>query len=135
MRAEPRGGVSVMTEFVYSSPYRVFIKEVIYQKRSLGYKYDSSARMLYQFDQFCLTCGCTEPVLSKELVDAWTQKRPNEAQATLQTRAGVVRQLGMYMTRLGVPAYVLPKNIIQKGPRYIPYIFSNDEIAEFFKQV
>jgi integrase/recombinase XerD len=135
MLAEPGGGVSVMTEFVYSSPFQVFIKEVIYQKRSLGYKYDSSARVLYQFDKFSLTYGCTEPVLSKQLVDAWTQKRPNETQATLRTRAGVVRQLGMYMTRLGVPAYVLPKNIIQKGPRYIPYIFSNDELAEFFKQV
>ncbi len=123
-----------MTEFVYSSPFQKFIQEVIRQKRSLGYKYDSSARMLYHFDQFCLTYGCIEPVLSKQLVHAWTQKRPNEAQATLQNRAGVVRQLAMYMTRLGVHAYVLPENTISKGPGYIPYIFTNNELAAFFKQ-
>lgn len=41
----------------------------------------------------------------------------------------------MYMTRISVHAYVLPKNTIPKGPRYIPYIFSNDELAVFFRQV
>lgn len=124
-----------MTEFVYNSPFQAFIQAVIRQKHSLGYKYDSSARMLYRFDRFCLTYGCTEPVLSKQLVLAWSQKRPNEAQATLRTRAGVVRQLAMYMTRLGAHAYVLPKNTIPKGSIYIPHIFSNEELAAFFKQV
>jgi integrase/recombinase XerD len=124
-----------MTEFVYSSPFEEFIHGVIRQKRSLGYIYDSNLRALYKFDQFCLAYGCTEPILSKELVQAWSQKRPNESQATLLNRVGIVRQLAIYMTHLGVQAYVLPKNSIPKGPRYVPYIFSNDELAAFFKQV
>jgi integrase len=124
-----------MTMFTFNSPLKEFIKGMILQKLSLGYKYDSSARALYRFDQFCLAYGCTKPVLSKELVDAWSKKRPNEAQATLQNRICVIRQLAMYMTRLGVRAYVLPKNTFEKGPRYIPYIFKNDELAAFFKQV
>lgn len=123
-----------MNKCIYSSPLQEFIRGVICQKRSLGYKYESSAWTLYKFDQFCLAYGCTEPVLSKELVYEWSQKRPNEAQATLLNRIGVVRQLAIYMTNLGVQAYVLPKNTIPKGPKYIPYIFSNKELAAFFKQ-
>ncbi|MCL5123953.1 MAG: tyrosine-type recombinase/integrase [Deltaproteobacteria bacterium] len=123
-----------MTEFLYRSPFQEFIQGMNQQKRSLGYKYDSCARTLYQFDQFCLAYGYTEPVLSKELVTAWSQKHPNEAQATFRNRVGVVRQLAMYMTRLGVQAYVLPKNMFPKGPRYIPYIFSNAELAAFLNQ-
>lgn len=135
MRTESRGGVQVMTEFIYSSPFQEFIQGVIRQKRSLGYKYDDSReRVLYHFDQFCLTYGCIEPALSKQLVHAWIQKRPNEAQSTLRNRASVVRQLALYMDHLGEHAYVLPQNIIPKGPIYIPYIFSNDELAKFFKQ-
>jgi integrase len=122
-----------MTELVYSSPFQEFIQGMIRRKRSLGYKYDSDGT-LYRFDQFCLAYGCTEPVLSKELINAWSQKRPNEAQATLQHRVSIVRQLAMYMDSLGVHAYVMPKNIMSKGPRYVPYIFSNDELAAFFKQ-
>jgi integrase/recombinase XerD len=123
-----------MTDFTYSSPFQEFIEGVVHQKRSLGYKYDSCARTLYRFDRFCLEYGCTEPMLSKELVTAWSQKRPNEAQATLRNRVGVVRQLAVYMTHLGAGAYVLPKNTIPKGPRYMPYIFSNEELAAFFRQ-
>src|ERR1035438_10879759 len=124
-----------MTEFAYSSPLKEFIQGLILQKHSLGYKYDSSPRVLYHFDQFCLAYGCTEPVLSKELVQIWSQKRPNEAHATMQHRVGIIRQLALYMTQIGAHAYILPKNIIPKGPAYIPYIFSNHELAEFFKQV
>lgn len=124
-----------MTELVYSSPFQEYIREVIRQKRSLGYKYDRCAWTLYKFDQFCLAYGSTEPALSKELVQAWSQKRPNEAQATLRNRVVVVRQLAMYMTRLGIAAYVPPKNTIPKEPKYIPHIFSNDELVAFFKQV
>src|ERR1035441_10167097 len=124
-----------MLELVYSSPFKEFIKGMILQKHSLGYKYDSSPRVLYKFDQFCVAYGCTEPVLSKELIQIWVQKHPNEAQATLQRRVSIIRQLAIYMTRIGINAYVLPKNIIPKGPKYIPYIFSNDELMAVFKQV
>jgi hypothetical protein len=54
-----------MTEFIYRSPFHEFILEVIRQKSALGYKYDSSERVLYHFDQFCLAYGCTEPVCLK----------------------------------------------------------------------
>jgi integrase len=124
-----------MTEFAYNSPLKEFIQGMIRQKHSLGYKYDSSPRLLYQLDQFCLAYGCTEPILSKELVQIWSQKRPNEAHASMQHRAGIIRQLALYMTQIGVHAYVLPKNITPKGSAYIPYIFSNHELAAFFNQV
>jgi integrase/recombinase XerD len=123
-----------MTEFVFNGPFQQYIQEMIHQKQSLGYKYDSSARSLYKFDQFCLAYGCTESTLSKDLAQAWSQKRPNEAHETLSNRIVVVRQLAMYMNRIGVPAYVLPKNSVSKGPRYTPYIFSNEELAALFKQ-
>ncbi|WAH38845.1 tyrosine-type recombinase/integrase [Alicyclobacillus dauci] len=124
----------MMTGFTYSSPVHEFIEGVVRKKRAMGYKYDSCARTLYKFDRFCLEYGCTEPVLSKELVTAWSQKHPNEAQSTLRNRVGVVRQLAVYVNRLGANAYILPKNTIPKGPRYVPHIFSNKELAAFFRQ-
>jgi integrase/recombinase XerD len=58
-----------MTEFVYSSPFQEFIREVIRQKQSLGYKYDRCAWTLYKFDQFCRAYGSTEPVLKFVMFD------------------------------------------------------------------
>jgi integrase len=123
-----------MKPFEFDSPFKQCIQAMIGEKRALGYKYDSSARLLYKFDLFCLTYGCTMPMLSKELVLSWCQKHPNEAQATFRTRLTVIRQLGMYMDRIGLSAFVLPLNYAPKGPKYIPYIFSNKELATFFEQ-
>ena len=123
-----------MSKISYNSPLQEFIKGLIGEKRSLGYKYDSSAWTLYKFDQFCLSYGCVEAVITKKLIHAWIQKKPNESLATLHNRVCMARQLALYMTRLGIQAYVLPNNTIPKGPRYTPYIFSNQEIAAIFKQ-
>lgn len=68
-------------------------------------------------------------------MSAWVQKLPNESLATLHNRASVVRQLALSMTRLGVPAYVLPRDALPKVPRYTPYIFSDPEMAALFQQV
>ena len=123
-----------MNDFNYQSPLRTFIKGMIREKRSLGYKYDSSSRILYKFDQFCLQYGCTDAIITKKLIFAWIQRKPNESLATLHNRASVVRQLALYMTRLGAQAYVLPKNTLPKIPEYTPYIFSDQEMAALFKQ-
>jgi integrase len=123
-----------MNPFSYNSPLKQCIQAMINEKRALGYKYDSSARLLYKFDQFCLTYGCTAPILSKELVLAWCQKHPNEAQATYRTKLTVIRQLAMHMDRIGMNAFVLPLNYTPKGPKYVPYIFSNKELTTFFEQ-
>ena len=53
----------------------------------------------------------------------------------MQNRVGIIRQLAIYMTRIGFHAYVFPKNILPKVPEYIPYIFSNEELSAFFKRV
>jgi integrase len=123
-----------MSGFIYTSPLKTYIQAFILQKRALGYKYETSAKILSGFDRFCLAFGLTQPDLSKSLVLAWCQKRPQESQATLCGRAGVIRQLGLYLLQQGVPAYVLPKKSIPKPPRYVPHIFSDAELAAIFKQ-
>lgn len=123
-----------MNEFNYQSPLQTFIEGVIREKRSLGYQYGSSARALYKFDQFCLQYGCVDAIITQQLAHAWVQKIPNESLATLHNRASVLRQLALYMTRLGIQAYVLPKNALPKTPEYVPYIFSDKEIAALFQQ-
>ncbi len=39
------------------------------------------------------------------------------------------------MNRLGIKAYLLPKNITPKVPKYTPYIFSDKEMVALFTQV
>lgn len=120
-----------MTTETYHGPLEEYIEGLIRHKRALGYQYDTPARTLQRFDQFCIALSWTAPRLDKPLVDAWNQKRPHEAHATWKGRIQVVRQLALYMARLGVSAYVAPTGTLPKGHRYVPHIFSEAELAAF----
>ena len=96
---------------------QALIQGMIREKRSRGYQYDSSARTRYKFDPFCREPGGIDAVITKKLIHRWIQKKRNESRATLKNRACVLRQLALYMTRLDIPAYVLPKNTTPKVPR------------------
>jgi len=121
-------------ELDFQSSLHESIKELIAEKRAVGYKYITSAWTLYKFDQFCIAQNHTEEVITRDLAYAWIERRPNEALATQQNRAGVIRQLGLYMTRTGVPSFVLPPKILPRKQHYQPYIFSDHEIASILAQ-
>jgi len=75
-----------------------------------------------------------ETELNREIVFGWAAKRPNEKTATLQSRITPVSELARYMIRLGLTAFILPKNMIPHIPRYVPHIYSNDELKRIFHQ-
>jgi len=124
-----------MTTFHYESALTGAIEGLIRQKQAMGYRYEGESRMLYRFDQFVLSQGVEETQLDKLLVDTWNQRRTHEAHATWCGRRTVVRQLALYMTEMGMKAYVTPKATVSKGPRYVPHIYSDAELVAFFRQV
>lgn len=119
----------------FQSSLHEFISGLIAEKRAVGYKYSSSAWTLYKFDQFCISINYTKTVITRDLAQAWIERKPNEALATQQNRVGVLRQLALYMTRLGLQSYVLPAKILPRKQPYQPYIFSDAEIAAILSKV
>jgi integrase len=119
----------------YSSAFSGHITGLIEQKQSIGYKYQSEAAILRRFDLFCRTHYPDVKVLSKELALAWSKQRPGEHPSTLQGRVTPVRELAKYMINIGIQAFILPKGIVPKYPRYLPYLYSDDEIKRIFFQI
>ena len=68
----------------------------------------------------------------KDIVLHWSQQRIAVHPATLQGRITPVRELARYMMRNGQQAFILPKGMLPKVPRYLPYIYSDDEIGRLF---
>ena len=122
-----------MIDCIFYSNFKEYITGLILQKRAIGYKYDTEVGILKRFDTFCLQNYNDSEILSKEIVQRWAVRTTTESIATLQSRVVPVRQLSMYMGRLGIEAYVFPKNVIPKGVQYIPYIFSDEELSKFFQ--
>ncbi|WP_436413181.1 tyrosine-type recombinase/integrase [Petrimonas sp.] len=116
----------------YTSALSGYITGLIEQKHSVGYKYNCEAAVLKRFDIFCGTHYPELKVLDKEIVLHWSKQRSGEHPSTLQNRITPVRDLAKYIINNGCQAYILPKGVIPKSPRHLPYIYSDSEIKNIF---
>lgn len=112
------------------------ITALVAEKRAVGYKYDAEERVLDRFAAFCHREFPALAVPDQVTVEAWlgAARRRGVTPATLQGLAAPVRELARWLGRRGVPAYVLPQGALPRPARYIPHIYTDQELAALFAQ-
>ena len=112
------------------------IAALVAEKRAVGYKYDAEARVLARFEAFCRSEFPGLDTLTQASVQAWiaAARRRGVKPATLQGLAAPVRELARWLGRRGVPAYVLPAGALPRPARYVPHIYTDQELAALFAQ-
>lgn len=116
----------------YSSNFSTHIEALIRQKHALGYPYEESERILLNFDRFCLNQFSAEHTLTKEIGLSWAVRRETEGISTFRNRMMPVRELARHLNRLGLEAYLIPMDLAPKTARYVPHIYTMDELRVFF---
>lgn len=116
----------------FSSNFAAYIEELIQQKHRLGYPYEESERILYNFDQFCLKFFPLEHSLTQQLGLTWAIRRETESVSTFCNRMIPVRELARHLNRLGIEAYIIPTNLTKKAARYMPHIYTMEQLRKFF---
>lgn len=91
--------------------YHTAISSFICQKRSSGYPYDSSSRILKHFDQMIFQEFPDADCITKEICDQWLRLNPGEHPNGRLRRITPVRQLAKYMNGIGIPSYILPGQV------------------------
>lgn len=119
---------------VFASPFADILTRYLVEKRGVGYVYNKQAGDMRRFDQFAIAFPCENNVLSKELVEAWCQKRPHEKIRNQESRIALMQQLAKYMVAHGYSAYITPLKVHASRNGFIPYIFSDNELAAFFRE-
>jgi len=112
------------------------ITALVAEKRAVGYKYVAEARVLARFAAFCRGEFPELRAPSQASVQAWLSaaRRRAVTPATLQALAAPVRELARWFHRRGVPAYVLPNGALPRPARYVPHIYTDQELAALFAQ-
>jgi integrase len=112
------------------------IAGLIAEKRALGYKYVCEERALARFSAFCATAFPGLDTVTRTSVEAWVAcaRRRAVKPATVNSLIAPVRELARWLDRRGVDAYVLPAGVLPKPARYIPHIYSDQELAALFAQ-
>jgi integrase/recombinase XerD len=112
------------------------ITALVAEKRAVGYQYAAEERVLARFAAFCRSEFPGLGVPDQASVEAWLSaaRRRAVTPATLQGLAAPVRELARWLGRRGVPAYVLPKGALPRPVRYVPHIYTDQELAALFTQ-
>lgn len=116
----------------FSSSFKKDLEGFVAQKRAVGFPYDTAERILGVFDRFCLESYPDECLLGMDMAMHWAEKRPGEHVNTLIRRITPVRQFAKYLLSVGIDAYVIPDGIPAKGIRYVPHVYTKDELKTFF---
>lgn len=124
-----------MNDLIFKSGLAPYMIGLIKQKQAIGYKYEAQTDMLTRFDEFCVEMFPNETTITKDMLDIWAVKKAYEAPGTLRNRVTVISHLGQYMSSLGIEAYVYPTSELPKESKYIPHIFSKEELEKFFRCV
>lgn len=98
---------------------------------SMGYN-GITYQYLRDFDKFVFERCPGAMELDESLVLAWSKKRDNEKHTGHGARISKLRLLAKYMIAMGYHAYVLPEKYSSRKTDFVPYIFTNAELALLF---
>lgn len=112
----------------FKSVFSSILVDYIQLKRANGYKFNSTCcYILLSFDKFIIDNNYTLVTNYNEIVSNWITKYKDKALSTRTHYLNLVYQFMVYASK--ITGMQLPDKIILKGDyKFVPYIFSNDEI-------
>lgn len=115
--------------------YKQLIDNFLKFKRSCGYKYHSEETTLKSFYNYTQNNSKSKLGLTKNFVNKWTLPNIQESRKSLSNRVSVIRELSIYLNRLGYKTYV-PKTIKNSTNKsFIPYVFTYEQMSKIFKVI
>ena len=112
------------------------ITALVAEKRAVGYKYETEERVLARFEVFCRQEFPGLDTVTRASAEAWitSARQRGVRPATLAQLAAPVRELARWLGRRGTAAYLLPAGVLPRPARYVPHIYTDQELAALFAQ-
>lgn len=126
--------MTIVIDLTYVGPFKKEIEDHIKLKQAIGYKYCTEAGRLKLFDRFIVEKYPKAKQLTKEIVLDWCSKKTYETRANQSSRVSVIREFAKYLDSIGKKSYCIPKGYYPASKRYIPYIYTVDELKRFFAE-
>lgn len=120
--------------FEYQGVLAPYMKAFIRMKEACGQLIISTKWTFKEFDEFTIEYGLSEPVITRELTEAWRRTRINDCSRTLHGKCSRIAQLARYMNEQGIRSYVMPLPKCENSRGYTPYIFSEQQMAAIFRE-
>ena len=114
--------------------FKNYIKEFIEYKRSNGYDYISEEWQLKNFEQYLLT-HTTDIKLTKDIIHNFINNKKVK-DSTKSKYASVIREFCRYLLLFhNLDIYIIDEKKYPRHYDFEPYIYSDAEIVNFFKDI
>ena len=119
---------------MYCSKFASDIENMLTTSYNLGFQLSYINFFLTDFDRFCLDVFPDASTLTSDIAEKWIRSTTSTSKAHMGRRIRAMKHLGEYQRSLGKPAYI-PGYAVNKGRAEEPRLFSDEQLAEFFKKV
>jgi integrase len=116
----------------FKSSLAMHIQDFLNLKESLGFSKNTYAYYLWEIDSFLFKQYPKAITLNEEFVMEWIKLRNTESINTQKRRMCTIRAFGKYLNFIGLDAFVLPSQYIGCYKKNSPYLFSDQELTQFF---
>lgn len=119
----------------YNSPLAAHIESYLAKRKTFGYNCRVSEFFFRRFDKFCSDNYPNETTLTQEMAYEWCSVMRMRGNKSYANNVCTMRVFARYLNGIGIDAYVLPFGITKKAPKYIPHIYTFEELKKLFQVV
>lgn len=101
-------------------------------RNSLGLNTKNHRWYIKDFSRYLKDSYPSETVITKEMIIPWCIARPTEKNCSFKTRMSCLRQFTVFTYSIGVCEFILDTSFTPKAERYVPYIFTDQELTDIF---
>lgn len=120
-----------MADGYFSGPFAPMCEKYVAQKRATGLIYETQAKQLRQFDNFCKDFNVENFCITEEIAKEWYKRRNNEMDSSRRGRIQVVHNFAEYLNCKGYSSFLF-SDIPSRGYQHVPYIFDREQIKQLF---
>ena len=122
-----------MRTYQYKSDMGKLLQCYLKKKRMTGFKFEKQSRELERFDDYYYRAGYRGVKLTKPMAEVFIYGISYEKPSTHYKKEILLNGFAEFLIRQGYQVYVPPiKSAAVKRYAYVPYIFSEDELKDFF---
>ena len=108
-------------------PLKYQVEKYIQFRRQLGYKLESTEKILKNFVSFSEENGVS--YIKIDVAVNFAKKNPKASPATWSKSIGIIRQFALFLKTIDQRTEVPPLNLIAGSyQRSMPYIYTNEQI-------
>jgi integrase len=122
------------TAYEWKSVFAQALEDYIAIKRKSGFKFECQERYLRHFDAYYHNNGYSGQQLTKEAISDFIYD-PNERPVSHRNKEVVMRDFTTYLVDRGHCVYIPEVKTALPRCKFIPHIFTDDEVRRFFVAV